>query len=85
MNNSRSYTYRKEELEIAVGTTLLFTSWLIIFLVVIEVIEPPSPELMILVSFLCYIASVVGLALASHGLVVRIIEKKRKQAQYSSR
>ncbi|MEM0217991.1 MAG: hypothetical protein QW721_01625 [Desulfurococcaceae archaeon] len=69
----------KETLEILVGSTLLFSSWLIIFLVVIGIINPPTPELTILTSLLCYMFSVIGLALASHGVVVRVVAKKKRK------
>lgn len=68
-----------ESVEIAVGLALLFSSWLIVFLIAIGIIEIGSPEIRILASIVCYAVSVMGLALSSHGIFVRTSFKKMRK------
>lgn len=74
----------KENLELLVGITLLFSGWFIIFLVVIKVFHIENPDLLIAISLFCYAISLAGLALAFHGLVTMfaIKRKKRRLAMY---
>ncbi|MEL9999945.1 MAG: hypothetical protein QXH02_00720 [Desulfurococcaceae archaeon] len=69
----------KENLELLVGIALLFSGWLIIFLVVIRVFHIENPDLLIAISLLCYALSLAGLALTSHGLVTMFIIRRKKR------
>jgi len=71
-------------LEIAVGITLMISSWLAILLIAVEAFTLPGPYWTVAVSILCYVLSVIGLGLSTHGLYTRLYieaEKKRKRMQ----
>jgi len=71
-------------LEIAVGFTLMIASWLAILLIAVEAFTLPGPHWTIAVSILCYVLSVIGLGLSTHGLYTRLYikaEKRKKKVQ----
>lgn len=70
------------ELELVVGLILLFASWFAIFLIVLGFISFPSPYTTIAVSILCYIVSIVGLALSSHGLMVIFAVRRTRRERH---
>jgi len=67
-------------LELLVGLALMLSSWLTILLIAIDVLQITDPRLLIAVSIACYVSSVIGLGLSTHGLYTRLIKtKKQKQ------
>jgi len=74
----------RSNLEIAVGLTMMISSWLTILLIAIEAFTLPGPYWIIAISILCYVLSVIGLGLSTHGLYTRLyvkVERRKKRVQ----
>jgi len=72
----------QSSLEIIIGLVLMFSSWLTILLIVIDFINISrllGPQLVIAISIICYVSSVIGLGLSTHGLFTRLAKSKSKQ------
>lgn len=70
----------REDLEMIVGLTLMMSSWALVFLMVIGLFDLPS-EQKIATSLLLYALSVAGLVLSSHGYVVKLAVRKRRELE----
>lgn len=70
----------REDVEMIAGFTLMMTSWILIFLLVIGLFDLPS-EQKIATSLLLYALSVAGLVLSSHGYVVKLAVKRKRELE----
>lgn len=74
---------QRHRTEIVLGLFMMMMSWIVIFLLVIEVYYLPPVET-ILVSIICYAVSVMGLALTTHGYFTALALKKRRKEKLES-
>ncbi len=72
MPSPRAIYGRQELVEIVVGGLLLFTGWILAFLMTIRIIVPDIP-----LSVLSYFTSVVGLGLSIHGFVTMFSARRK--------
>ncbi|MGC8983220.1 MAG: hypothetical protein ACP5KA_05695 [Desulfurococcaceae archaeon] len=75
MPSSKTIYGRQELVEIVVGGVLLFTGWILAFLMTIRVIAPD-----IYLSILSYFISIVGLGLSMHGFVTMFSARGKREA-----
>lgn len=67
---------RTEMLELIIGIILMFTGWIIVFLIVLGIL-PQN----LLLTLLAYAISLLGLLLGSYGATVIIATRRRKEAK----
>lgn len=74
-----SSKHSRETLEVFIGSAFLFAGWFTIFLIVLDILDIKNPDLLIIISIVCYAISLTGLALAVHGLVTMFATKRSRR------
>jgi len=69
--------------EVVIGFLLMITSWFTVLLIAIDYIVIADPRLKILVLIILYMASLMGLVLATYGLfTIYVFKTRRKKREY---
>jgi len=69
----------QSSIELIIGLILMFLSWLTILFIVIDAFKIPDPNLTVAVSIACYISSIIGFGLSTHGLYTRLAKSRKEK------